>query len=195
MGKYLDIARKIEEQRADSLCSHVEILGPATFQPVKSSERLDFIDHLTETEREYYLNLVEIMQSPKFGMDLEAAQQEAGRIIARTRQPLQIQQAIQDYKKYGYCQIFSAVLEKRVYLVRDDVAAKKVPDKSLPPFLESDIEAVKGLSKEEAKMLLEARILFGGPIKVEDYTEPPSQRMMDGKDIAKSFYSGGKGEQ
>ena len=101
MGKYLDIARKLEKRKAGSLGSHVGNLEPTTFQPVKSVDRVDFIDHLTETEREYYLNLVEIMQSPKFGMDLEAAQQEAGRIIARTRQPLQIQQAIQDYKKYG----------------------------------------------------------------------------------------------
>ena len=189
MGKYLDIARKLEEQNASSLGSHVENLKPTTSRPVKSNGRLDFIDHLTETEREYYLNLVEIMQSPKFGMDLEAAQREAGRIIARNRQPLQIQQATQDYKKYGYCQIFSTVLDGPVYLARDREAAERVPDLNIPVYLESDIKAVKYLPSEEVKLLLEAKLLFGGPIKVEDYMEPPSQRRMNGKQIAKSFYS------
>ncbi len=46
---------------------------------------LTFIDHLTETEREYYLNLLEIMQSPKFGLDRETAEQEAGKIIDEYR--------------------------------------------------------------------------------------------------------------
>ena len=46
---------------------------------------LTFIDHLTETEREYYLNLLEIMQSPKFGLDRETAEEEAGKIIDEYR--------------------------------------------------------------------------------------------------------------
>ena len=70
-----------------------------------------FADLLTETERQYYHALLEIMQSKKFGMSQDAAKQEAGRIIARNRQPLQVKQAAQDYKKYGYCRIFSTVLE------------------------------------------------------------------------------------
>ena len=97
-------------------------------------------------------------------------EREAGAIIARIhnrtyRQPLQIQQALQDYRRYGYIRIFSTVLGKAVYLAQDERAAKGVPDDSIPVFLESDIQAVKGLSLEEAKVLLEARILFGGPIK------------------------------
>ena len=46
---------------------------------------LTFIDHLTETEREYYLNLLEIMQSPKFGMDREDAEREARVIVDEYR--------------------------------------------------------------------------------------------------------------
>jgi len=46
---------------------------------------LTFLDHLTEMEREYYFNLLEIMQSPKFGMDREAAEREAEVIVAEYR--------------------------------------------------------------------------------------------------------------
>ena len=188
MGKYLDIARRLEEQMVGSIGSPVENLEPATFQPVASGGQLDFIDHLTETEREYYLNLLEIMQSEKFGMDRVTAEREAGAIITRNRQPLQIQQAAQDYRKNGYVQIYSTVLGEAVYLARDETTAKRVPDQTISVFLESDIEAVKGLTPDEAKVMLEARIIFNGPVKVENYSEPQSPRMTDGKQIARNFY-------
>ena len=164
MGKYLDIARRLEEQMVGSLGSHIENLDPATFKPAASGGQLDFIDHLTETEREYYLNLLEIMQSPEFGMDREDAEREAGRIIARNRQPLQILQAMQDYKRYGYIKVYSTVLGKAVYLVKNEQVAKQVPDRILPTFLESDVEAMRDLGKEEAKFIMESKILLGGRI-------------------------------
>lgn len=164
MGKYLDIARKLEEKKVDSLGSHPEIIESITLGPIGSAGNLDFTSHLTETELEYYENLLEIMQSDKFGMDREDAEREAGRIIARNRQPLQAKQAAKDYLKFGYCRIFSTVLDCVVYLARDLEAAKRVPDLSIPVYLESDIEAVKGLGPEEVKVLLEAKILLGGSI-------------------------------
>lgn len=165
MGKYLDIARKLEERKASSLGSHVENLGSTIPEPVVLGGWVDFTDHLTDTERQYFDDLVEIIQSPKFGLGQEAAEREAGEIIARNRQPLQIQQALQDYRRYGYIKIFSTVLGKAVYLVQNERVAKCVPDQDIAVFLESDLEAVKSLGKEETKVLLEARILFGGPIK------------------------------
>ena len=189
MGKYLDIARKLEKQKAKSLGSHVETREPVTLDPVKSGTV--FADLLTETERQYYHDLLEIMQSKKFGMSQDAAKQEAGRIIARNRQPLQVKQAAQDYKKYGYCRIFSTVLNAVVYLARDQGAAKRVPDLRIPVYLESDVESVKDLAPEVVKVLLEARMLFGGPITVEDHTERPPKRKVDGKEVARNFY--GKG--
>ena len=77
-------------------------------------------------------------------------------------------------------------------MAKNDHAAKRVPDKSLPVFLESDLEAVKGLALEEAKILLEARILLGGPITVEDSAESSAPKKMDGKMIAKRLYGNGK---
>ena len=49
MGKYLDIARKLKKQKADSSASHVENFDPVILEPVEGAESLDFIDHLTET--------------------------------------------------------------------------------------------------------------------------------------------------
>jgi len=79
--------------------------------------------------------------------------------------PIQVNQAAQDYRRYGYIKIFSTVLNRAVYLAKHEQAAKRVPDRDIPVYTESEIEAVKGLDPEVAKVLLEARILFGGPIK------------------------------
>ena len=156
---------------------------------------LTLMDHLDETSKEAFLEYVDFMTGPKHKMPLGQARKEALKLVLRNLRTLQAKQAAKDYRRYGYIKIFSAVLGKQVYLAKGAMAAKRVPDKSLPTFLEADLEALKGLSKEEAKLLLEAKILFGGSLKVENHTEPPSKRMMNGKQIAKSFYSGGKDKQ
>jgi len=168
MGKYLDMARKLEEQKADSLGSYVGNHEPVTFEPMEFAGRLDFIDHLTEVERGYYLDLLEIMESPKFGLDRETAEREAGAIIARNRQSLQLEQATKDYSQDGYIKIFSTVLNQAVFLVRDEKAAGQVPDQSLPAFTVADMVSVKGLKPSEALVLMEAQILLGGRIKIEN---------------------------
>jgi len=149
---------------------------------------LTLLDHLTEMEREYYLDLEKIMQSPKFGMDRETAEREAGAIVARNRHPLQIKQAAQDYRKNGYIKIYSTVLGQAIYLARDEATAKGVPEQNITTFLESDAESVKKLNKDEIKVLLEARIIFNGPVRFEDHSAPPYPKAMDGKEIARNFY-------
>ena len=47
---------------------------------------------------------------------------------------------------------------------------------------------MKGLTPDEAKVLLEARIIFIGPVKVEDYSVTPYLQTMDGKEIARNFF-------
>ena len=146
------------------------------------------LDRLTDAEKEAFEQYVEIMTSSKFNLSMEQAEQEAGRLVLKAKQSLQARQATKDYKRDGFIKIYSTVLTRAVYLARNEGAAKRVPDKSLSVFLESDVEAAKGLSQEEIKVLLEARILLGGPITVEDYSEPSPKRPMDGKTIAKTFY-------
>jgi len=56
--------------------------------PKEDTDKTDIIaslDHLTETEREYYFSLVEIMQSHKFGKDRQAAEAEAWEIVDEYR--------------------------------------------------------------------------------------------------------------
>jgi len=168
MGKYLDMARKLEQRKADSLGRPVENHEPVNLEPIESAGGLDFIDHLTETEREYYLDLLEIMESPKFGLDRETAEHEAGKIIARHRQRLQSEQAAKDFNRDGYIKIFSTVLNRAVYLARDEPAASQVPDQSLTVFTFGDMESLKGLEPAEALFLMEAKILFGGRIKITE---------------------------
>ena len=146
------------------------------------------IDRLTDAEREAYREYIQIMVSPKFNLPMEQAEREAMHLVMRAKPALQARQAAEDYRRFGYVKIFSAVLGRSVYMARNEQAAKRVPDKSIPVFLESDVEAAKGLSQEEIKVLLEARILLGGPITVEDSTEPPAPKKMDGKQIARNFY-------
>lgn len=146
------------------------------------------LENLTEGEREAYQCLVEIAQTTRFGSDPETAEEIAGSIVTKKYSPFQLGQAVQDYKKYGFIKIYSGFLGKAVYFAKDERAAKRVPNNGLPVFLESDTKAIKDLAPEEIKLLLEAKILFGGPITVEDYSEPPSKRKADGKQIARNFF-------
>ncbi|MCH7498749.1 MAG: hypothetical protein IH886_01870 [Nitrospinae bacterium] len=164
MGKYLDIARKLNQEKTVSIPQHAGLVDPDSLEPVKGAAV--FTDLLTPVELGYYQDLIEIMQSAKFGMSQNAAEREAGQIIARNRQPLQIKQAAQDYKKYGYVKIYSAVLGRAVYLAKHELAAKRVPNRDIPVYLESDIQAAKGLKPEEVKILLEAKFILGGRITI-----------------------------
>jgi len=155
--KYCDIP-KIDTDKTDTMAV------PA--KPMESAGVLDFIDHLTETERKYYFALLEIIQTPRFGLDRETAERKAGAIIARYRQQLQLEQAAKDYQRDGYIRIFSAVLKQAIYLVRDEKAASQVPDRSLPVFTSASVESLKGLKPSEALVLMEAKILLGGRIKI-----------------------------
>ncbi len=128
------------------------------------SPDLTLLDQLTEAEREYYHALLEIMESPKFGMDRKTAEQEAGLIITQNRQPLQIKQAAKYYQRYGYIKIFSVLLNQAVYLVRDELAVKRVPDQRLPVYTEAELECLQGLKQDEAKTIMEGKLVFGGSI-------------------------------
>lgn len=168
MGKYLDIARKLNQEKTASIRKEADPVEPDSLEPAKGAAV--FMDLLTPAELGYYQDLIEIMQSAKFGMSQDAASREAGRIITRNRQPLQIKQAAQDYKKYGYVKIYSAVLGRAVYLAKHEQAAKRVPNRDIPVYLESDIQAAKGLKPEEVKILLEAKFILGGRIKISKST-------------------------
>jgi len=157
--KYCDIP-KIDTDKTDRMAV------PA--KPMESGGGLGFIDHLTDTERQYFDDLLEIMKSPKFGLDRETAEREAGKVVTKYRQHLQSEQAAKDYRRDGYIKIFSTVLNQAVYLAKDEESASQVPDRSLTVFTVADMESVKGLKPSEALVLMEGKILFGGRIKIEN---------------------------
>ena len=69
------------EMRQDIIDRKPEILEALSVEPGCPAS----LDHLTEAERGYYFDLLEIMQSPKHGMDRETAEREAAAIIAEYR--------------------------------------------------------------------------------------------------------------
>jgi len=148
---------------------------------------LSILDHLDETSREAFQEYVNLMTGPKFKMPLEQAQLEASQLVLRNLRTLQIQQATKEYRKQAWIKIFSTTLSRAIYLVKDQAALRCAPDQDIPIYIESDLEALNGLAPEEARVLLEARMLFGGPITVEDHAERP-QRKVDGKEVARNLY-------
>lgn len=59
-----------------------EILEALSLPPGSSAST----NHFSDAEKEYYFNLLEIMQSPKFGMRLAAARGEAWKIVDEYRE-------------------------------------------------------------------------------------------------------------
>ena len=108
------------------------------------------------------------MISPEFGLAHEDAETEAMKLLARSSRVLQLKQAAKDYKTRGYIKIYSTVLGKPIYLARDKTIIEKMPNKSLPVFLVKDITSLKGIPKEMARTLMEARIIFRGPLEIEE---------------------------
>jgi len=126
------------------------------------------LDLLTETERQAYHGWYDVMIGQKFKMSPEEAHAEAMRLLIKTSWLLKIDQATQDYKLNGYLKIFSTKLNRTIYLAKDEKAKKRVPDKSLQVFVESEIDALKGLSADEQMLMLEAKTMFNFNGLIED---------------------------
>ena len=166
MGKYLDIARKfVNNQEGVALVEPCDFTEMPPTQPISE---LSLFDHLTPVEQEAFHEYVDLMTSDKFKMPLAKAKQEAAQLVARNKRTLQIQQAKSDYKRYGYIKIFSTLLNKPVYLAKDEQAVKRVPDQSLLVFTEDELKCLQGLGSDEAKVLMEGKIVFGGSINFQD---------------------------
>jgi len=199
MGKWLDrviekkaavdkIYRDMPKDRTDKTDKTPTSIPFIPPKGDSENPNLTILDHLDETSKEAFREYVDLMTGPKFKMPLEQARTEASQLVLRNLRTLQLQQAAKDYRKYGWVKIYSTALEQTLYLAEDQGAARRVSDKDIPVFLESDIDAVKGLGPEMAKVLLEARLIFNGPLMVEDHVERLTKRKVDGKQIARNFY-------
>ena len=168
MGRYLDIAKGvIREQEASILDKPSDFDEMPLTQPKQAVLKLSLFDHLTPAEKEAFHEYVDLMTSEKFKMPLVEAEQEAAKLMARSKQVLQLPQAVKEYKRYGYIKIWSTVLDEAIYLAKDEKTGKRVPDKCLPVFTEEDLKELdaKTLTPQEAKLIMSTKSVFGGSIK------------------------------
>ncbi len=120
-------------------------------------------DHLTDVEKQIWSD--HVRWSVGNGVVKDKAESDATEYVRKTRNVLQARQATEDYERRGFVKIYSTVLDREIYLVKSERVAGIVPDKSIPGFTEEEVMACKGLSREEAKILLEARLTLGGQLK------------------------------
>ena len=168
MGRYLDIAKGvIREQEAIILDKPSDFDERPPTQPKQEVLKFSLFDHLTPAEKEAFHEYVDLMTSEKFKMPLVEAEQEAAKLMARSKQVLQLPQAVKEYKRYGYIRIWSTVLDEAIYLAKDEKTGKRVPDQRLPVFTEEDLKELdaKTLTPQEAKLIMLTKSVFGGSIK------------------------------
>lgn len=168
MGRYLDIARRvIREQEAIILDKPSDFDEMPPTQPKQEVLKFSLFDHLTPAEKEAFHEYVDLMTSEKFKMPLAEAEQEAARLVAHSKQALQLPQAEKEYERYGYIKIWSTVLDKAIYLAKNKETGKRVPDQHLPVFTEDDLKALdaKTLTPQEARLIMSTKSMFGGSIK------------------------------
>ena len=75
MGKWLERVIEKRDSRYKKSCDIPKI-------NTDNTDTIAVPDYFNELEREYFLNLVEFMESPKHGMDRETAEKEAAVIVA-----------------------------------------------------------------------------------------------------------------
>jgi hypothetical protein len=76
--------------------------------------------------------------------------------------PIDKVKATELYKTRGWIEIFSTLLDTKIYLVRDDKV--KTPDTGILRYAQSELDDLRDLSLEERKSMHEAKKIFGGVI-------------------------------
>ena len=151
-----------KEQNVTPIPEHIALI--AHIAPISESNSDNFIDRLGEVEREVYQEYYDLMTCPKYKMSPDVAHKEAMRLLIRSMNILQARDAEKKFRRRGWIQIHSTEFNKDFYLCENELAKKRVPDKSLAAFTMAEIYSLRGLSREEALLLVEAKILFRGTI-------------------------------
>ena len=77
---------------------------------------------------------------------------------------IQIKEAIRLYQERGWIEIYSSLLDSKIYLVRDSKI--KTPDRRILRYAQSELDSLRGLSIDELKVMHEAKKAFGGIISM-----------------------------
>jgi len=168
-----NVANLKDSEEANSQNSQDSQPAPVkvTFQPEpnsqdsQNSQRYPEVwQFLTDLEREVWRSYYNSAVGPKFGMSPEDASRKATDILVGNMNALQGEEIEQSFKQDGYIKIFSTRLGQSIYLCRDSIVAKKVPDSTITVFTLRELKALDGLDDDEALLLLEAKVLFGGQL-------------------------------
>jgi len=131
-------------------------------------------DQLIGSARAAYDELLEEILSDKYkGTELELsfeeAQKKALETIAKSSKIIEENEKenAKQFIRQGWIKIYSTYIHQSIYLIKNKSYESAVPDKSIPTFTMKDIQALRGLTREEATPIITAKILFGGSITIE----------------------------
>ena len=77
---------------------------------------------------------------------------------------IHINEAARTYQERGWVEIYSSLLDSKIYLVRDSKI--KTPDRRILRYAQSELDSLRGLSIDELKVMHEAKNDFGGIISM-----------------------------
>ena len=77
---------------------------------------------------------------------------------------IHIKEAARLYQERGWLEIYSSLLDSKIYLVRDSKI--KTPDRIILRYAQSELDSLRGLSIDELKVMHEAKKAFGGIISM-----------------------------
>ena len=127
-----------------------------------SQRHPDIWPFLTDGERELWQNAYNVAIGPKYKMSHDDASRKATNWLVDSINSLQEDKVKENFKCDGYLKIFSTKLGEPIYICRDSIVAKKVPELNIKIFTLRELKALDGLDDEEALQLIEAKILFDG---------------------------------
>ena len=107
----------------------------------------DIWQFLTDLEREVWQSYYGSAIGPKFGMSPENASKKATEILIGYMNALKGEETEQNFKRDGYIKIISTRLGQPIYLCRDSLVAKKVPDSTITVFTLRELKALDDLSE------------------------------------------------
>ena len=77
---------------------------------------------------------------------------------------IHIKEATSLYQERWWLEIYSSLLDSKIYLVRDSKI--KTPDRRILRYAQSELDSLQGLSTDELKVMHEAKKAFGGIISM-----------------------------
>jgi len=166
-----NVANLKDSEEANSQDSQDSQLAPVkvTFQPEPNSQDSqnsqrdpEIWQFLTDVEREVWQSYYNSAIGSSFDMSHEDASEKATEILVKNMNALKGEEIEQSFKQDGFLKIFSTKLGRFVYICRDSIVAKKVPESALPIFTLHELNALDDLDKEDALLLLQAKTVFSG---------------------------------